>query len=116
MPIDQAEDQITTTLRLVRLGYDDLAWRQLAACQDKDTTMFFPVGHTQKARRLERMAKLICANCPVRTECLEFALGTMQNDGVWGGLNEDDRRSLRRQRRALLRRERTPPSTATQSA
>ena len=41
----------------------------------------------------------MCARCPVRTECLEYALGNQEKFGIWGGLSERERRQLRRQRR-----------------
>lgn len=83
-----------------RLGRcDDGRWRDLAACSGRGTEAFFPIGHTRRSERLERAAKAICATCPVRDDCLFFALETMQNDGIWGGLNEDELRALRRTRR-----------------
>ena len=42
-------------------------------------------------------AKAVCAGCPVRKDCLEFALDTSQEYGIWGGYDEDERRPLRRQ-------------------
>jgi len=44
-------------------------------------------------------AKAICMLCEVRGECLEWAMATGQDAGVWGGLSEDERRALRRARR-----------------
>ena len=41
-------------------------------------------------------AKLVCDTCEVRDACLEWALDAKQDHGVWGGLTEDERRSLRR--------------------
>ena len=42
------------------------------------------------------LAARLCAGCPVRRECLEFELrlGGAETVGVWGGLDEDDRRAL----------------------
>jgi WhiB family redox-sensing transcriptional regulator len=51
-------------------------------------------------------AKEICSGCPVRTECLDFAITSNQEFGVWGGTSEDERRVLRRQWRARLRAQR----------
>jgi WhiB family redox-sensing transcriptional regulator len=45
------------------------------------------------------MAKQICSLCDVRVDCLEWALATGQDSGVWGGLTEDERRAVRRSRR-----------------
>lgn len=67
-------------------------WLEQARCQDRETEIFFVRG-AAKARR----AQNICGNCPVRQECLEYAIAEEIEFGVWGGLTE-------RQRRALLRR------------
>jgi WhiB family redox-sensing transcriptional regulator len=70
-------------------------WRQQAACRDADTAIFFPDSDTEAGPALA-----VCATCPVREACLEFALATNQADGVWGGATETERRRLRRRRRA----------------
>ena len=49
-------------------------------------------------------AKSICAACPVLAQCLDFALEARQDYGVWGGLTEDERRSLRRSRQRRARK------------
>jgi WhiB family redox-sensing transcriptional regulator len=72
-------------------------WRHLAACKGPQADLFFPPGQPEhKDERLarERAAKLICARCPVRVQCLEFALAARESYGVWGGLNEYERRKL----------------------
>jgi WhiB family redox-sensing transcriptional regulator len=46
----------------------------------------------------ERQAKGICARCPVRIECLEYAVRIREPHGIWGGLNELERRILLRER------------------
>jgi WhiB family redox-sensing transcriptional regulator len=74
-------------------------WWQDAACRDVDTNVFFPLTDDEAGP-----AREICATCPVRDECLEFALATRQDDGVWGGLTETERRRLRRRRREAARR------------
>ena len=51
-------------------------------------------------KQREAEAKAICAGCPVRDACLAYALDTGEAYGVWGGLSEDERRALLRQRRA----------------
>ena len=76
----------------------DIEWRDDAACRGLDTNVFFPATDEEAAE-----AKAICATCPVREECLEFALLTRQDDGVWGGLTETERRRLRRRRREAAR-------------
>ena len=71
-------------------------WRDEAACRDTDPDLFFPVGTTGLAVDQIASAKAVCGSCPVRTQCLEFALFTNQDSGVWGGTSEDERRKLRR--------------------
>lgn len=79
-------------------------WQFDAACRGEDSALFFAPGYferrEEKAAR-ELRAKAICAVCPVRDECLEFALAARESHGVWGGLNEQERRHVLRQRRAL---------------
>ena len=75
------------------------SWRDEAACKGLDTDTFFPSSDAEAAT-----AKLICAGCPVRSECLEWALLSRQEDGVWGGLTDNERRRLRRRRRDAARR------------
>ncbi len=73
-------------------------WRQRAACRDVDTDFFFPNGETGEALAQAEAAKAVCATCEVRPECLDFAMGTNQPYGIFGGLSETDRKSLRRHR------------------
>ncbi|MGH8903980.1 MAG: WhiB family transcriptional regulator [Egibacteraceae bacterium] len=79
------------------------AWRAKAACLDMDTEAFFPTGVTGAALAQIEQAKAICQRCPVATPCLEWALATHQDAGVWGGLTEDERRTLRRERQRRRR-------------
>jgi WhiB family redox-sensing transcriptional regulator len=69
-------------------------WRHRARCRDLDPEMFFPVGTTGLAAAQIQAAKAVCALCPVRGECLQWALDTAQEAGVWGGLSEEERRDL----------------------
>ena len=78
-------------------------WRPLAACIDEDPELFFPVGSTGPALEQVEEAKAICERCPVTQPCLEWALETHQDSGVWGGLSEDERRSVRRSRQRRRR-------------
>jgi WhiB family transcriptional regulator, redox-sensing transcriptional regulator len=79
--------------------YDPNDWRKDAACRKLDTAVFFPEDDLGAAK-----AKAICAACPVREACLDFALITRQDDGVWGGLDENERRRVRRRRQEAARR------------
>lgn len=77
----------------------DLSWRAEAACRDLDTNLFFPDSDSDAAAAA---ALEVCAGCPVRQACLEFALNTRQLDGIWGGETEADRKRIRRQRRSAV--------------
>ena len=66
-------------------------WRLLAACADYDPDLFFPIGSSRPASRQTERAKAVCAKCPVRLECLDWAQTTGQTHGVWGGLDEEQR-------------------------
>ena len=78
-------------------------WRSTAACRDTDPDLFFPVGQTGPAIVLIANAKAVCDTCAVQVECLEYALMTNQDAGIWGGLTEDERRKIRRERRREAR-------------
>ena len=87
------------------IGAGSPALRELwaaGACRSANPDLFFgPDAEFVTARReREAKAKAICADCPVRLECLAYALETSQAFGIWGGANEDERRAMRRQRRA----------------
>lgn len=76
-------------------------WRQHAACIGEDPELFFPTGITGAALEQAERAKAVCGGCAVVDECLQWALDTSQDAGVWGGMSEEERRRLRRnQRRA----------------
>jgi WhiB family transcriptional regulator, redox-sensing transcriptional regulator len=73
-------------------------WRDAAACRSIDPDLFFPIGTTGTALDHIAAAKAVCAACPVKAECLDFALETNQDSGVWGGASEEERRQIRRAR------------------
>lgn len=77
---------------------DDDSWRALAACRSVDVNLFFPTGSTTSDLAQVQAAKAFCRSCPVQSACLQFALETNQEDGVWGGKDEVERRRLRRER------------------
>jgi WhiB family redox-sensing transcriptional regulator len=76
------------------------AWQDAAACRGKDILLFFgPDGERQPEREIrERKAKAVCVGCPVRIECLGYAISRPEKYGTWGGLNEEERASERRRR------------------
>jgi WhiB family redox-sensing transcriptional regulator len=71
-------------------------WRTLARCRGVDPVVFHPVNEDDADE-----AKAICALCPVREACLEYAIEAREKDGVWGGLTARERRRvIRRMRRS----------------
>jgi WhiB family redox-sensing transcriptional regulator len=77
-------------------GTESMDWRMLAASLDEDSELFFPTGTTPSAKMQAALAKEVCTQCIVRDECLDWAMDTRQDHGVWGGLDEFERRSLLR--------------------
>jgi WhiB family redox-sensing transcriptional regulator len=74
-----------------------LGWQYRAACKGPQSELFFAPNHLErKEDRLEReaAAKAICRSCPVLVECREYALMVREPHGIWGGLNEYERRQL----------------------
>jgi WhiB family redox-sensing transcriptional regulator len=76
-------------------------WRAAGACLSADPDLFFPISSRGPAEKQIARAKMICAGCRVRRECLDFALSHDQVYGIWGGTTREDRqRERRRKRRA----------------
>jgi WhiB family redox-sensing transcriptional regulator len=76
-------------------------WQFRGACRGADTTLFFAPNYFEKRHQKEgreAKAKAICARCEVRVQCREYALRIREPHGVWGGLNEFERRVLLRER------------------
>jgi WhiB family transcriptional regulator, redox-sensing transcriptional regulator len=71
-------------------------WRSQGRCLDEDPELFFPIGHAGPALLQVAEAKAVCATCQVREVCLEWSLEEGLDHGVWGGLDGDERRRLRR--------------------
>ena len=86
-------------------------WQYRAACRGTDLSVFFP-GRSESAEP----ARQICAACPVRKLCLEFALSHGITNGIWGGLTERDRRPLRVHHTADGRQQRDEAITAAAAA
>lgn len=76
-------------------------WYEEAACATYSAEVFFPPSEIPLAAN---QAKAICEGCPVREECLSFALETAQAEGVWGGMDAGERRRMRRRIRDRERR------------
>ena len=78
-------------------------WRDDALCRNTDPELFFPIGTTGSAVVAITEAKRFCTSCTVSNACLDFALETNQDSGVWGGHSEEERRAIRRVRAAEAR-------------
>lgn len=82
-----------------RVTVQNTDWQARAACRETDTEAFFNPdylrGRNKRAR--EAAAKSICADCPVREACLEWALQLGETHGVWGGLTPEERAGVSRQ-------------------
>lgn len=75
---------------------DNWDWQVRASCRGLDASMFFhPENERGRSRRRrEEQAKQICSGCPVRRECLNWALSVREPYGVWGGLSATERDEL----------------------
>ena len=79
------------------------SWWDLAACRGQDASSFFAPAYFEKRAEKdarEAVAKSFCRRCEVREECLDYALELRDPHGVWGGLNEMERRAVHRERAA----------------
>ena len=70
--------------------------RDRGACRTENVSTYRRDPFFPEKGQPTRVAKRICAPCPVRTECLEYALAAGERWGVWGGLSERERRRLKR--------------------
>ena len=75
----------------------DDVWQMKAACRGPQAAVFFPPSHFERKDEKEARegrAKGICATCSVKRQCLDYALRIKEPHGIWGGLNEVERRQL----------------------
>lgn len=70
--------------------YDSMAWAEQGACRGSKSSLWFPEPGKNAPHALA-----ICKECPVRAECLDYAMVNGERFGVWGGTTEKDRRKLR---------------------
>ena len=81
----------------------DAEWREEAACLAYPAVLFFGLDDSEspvERRGREEKAKRICQTCPVLQPCLEYALATREQYGIWGGMTEVERKALLRARAA----------------
>jgi WhiB family redox-sensing transcriptional regulator len=69
-----------------------------SACRGEDPELFFPIAAAGAVLAQIRLAKAVCARCPVQANCLSYALVTGQDDGIWGGTTREERWPARRRR------------------
>jgi WhiB family redox-sensing transcriptional regulator len=79
--------KVSPAVTTARLG----PWSQQALCAQTSSEIFFPAPDDPGTE-----AKKICRRCPVRAECLTFAISNDERFGIWGGLDPDERRNLLR--------------------
>ncbi|HEX2039687.1 MAG TPA: WhiB family transcriptional regulator [Acidimicrobiales bacterium] len=75
----------------------DEVWQLKAACRGPQAVIFFPPANFERKdekEAREARAKAICATCPVRRPCLDYAIRIREPHGIWGGLNEVERKQL----------------------
>ena len=75
----------------------DRSWQPIALCSGNHSHLFFPPSTSERKderEKREARAKSICAVCPVRVPCLEYAAEIKEPYGIWGGLTEAERRQL----------------------
>lgn len=99
-PVTEAQHRWRMVSKYLRA---DHSWMVRGACRGEDSDLFFaPDNERQPEREVrEGKARAVCDVCPVKAECLDYAVGTGQV-GMWGGTDDEQRKSLRRreQRRA----------------
>lgn len=84
---------MTTATRLAStLASHSTDWMQNGLCRQTDFTIFFPEGRGAAVHIQTQQAKRVCNRCPVKRQCLDWALETGQHSGVWGGTSPDERR------------------------
>ena len=81
---------------MLNIDFEQEDWMLEGGCVYADTDLFFPVGSSMEAMKQANEAKAICMECPVVNECLDYAIRTNQDSGIWGGTTEEERKSIRR--------------------
>jgi WhiB family redox-sensing transcriptional regulator len=76
----------------------DTTWMTDSKCRNLPPKVFFPSDGVGV-----EIARRICAECPVKAPCLEYALYNRIEHGVWGGASERERRRIARRRRSITK-------------
>ncbi len=77
---------------MMKFELEQESWMLEGACSSMDSDLFFPIGSSMKAMKQIAEAKAVCNGCPVRIECLDEAKEIAEPFGIWGGLNEVERK------------------------
>jgi WhiB family transcriptional regulator, redox-sensing transcriptional regulator len=75
----------------------DRSWQPVALCRGNHSHLFFPPSTSERKEERERRevrAKAVCAVCPVKSQCLDYAMAIREPYGIWGGLTEAERRQI----------------------
>jgi WhiB family redox-sensing transcriptional regulator len=94
---EQLTDEETASM------YDEPMWRSQAQCQTDNATYFYAPSHFERKPEKdlrEGIARSLCRECKVRQQCLDYSLRNTESHGIWGGLNELERKRLLRSRQA----------------
>ena len=78
-------------------------WRAQALCRRENAVHFYAPAHFERREEKharEDAARALCHECPVQPQCLEYSLVVQEPHGIWGGLNELERRRMLRRRAA----------------
>jgi WhiB family redox-sensing transcriptional regulator len=66
-------------------------WRKAGACLAADPDLFFPVAVGVTAGQESSRALSMCDGCPVKRQCLDYAIQTGEANGIWGGTTPEER-------------------------
>jgi WhiB family redox-sensing transcriptional regulator len=109
-PIPARSSSARTAARIPPIAELKLGWQERGLCQSGDATVFFAPDseRIREREKREMAAKRVCAECPVRQQCLEHALALPEQFGIWGGLTEMERAEESRRRRGAAGTGRAP--------
>jgi WhiB family transcriptional regulator, redox-sensing transcriptional regulator len=82
---------------------DPSSWRAHAKCRTENAAYFYAPSHFERKPEKdhrEGIARALCRACPVQPQCLAYSLEVAESHGIWGGLNELERKRLLRRRKA----------------
>ena len=91
--------KVLRNVHMMKFELEQESWMLEGACSSMDSDLFFPIGSSMKAMKQIAEAKAVCNECSVKLDCLEYAISTNQDSGVWGGATEDERKTIRREYR-----------------